>query len=48
LDVQPGEVFGLQGSTLSASSIALDFGVLTLSTVILIVIAARLYPRLAQ
>jgi ABC-2 type transport system permease protein len=38
----------LQGSTLSTSSIALDFGVLTLSTVILIVIAARLYPRLAQ
>jgi hypothetical protein len=30
------------------SSVALDFGVLALTTVILIAIAARLYPRLAQ
>ena len=38
----------LQGSTPTASSIALDFGVLAVTTVILIAIAARLYPRLAQ
>ena len=38
----------LQGTTPTVSSIGLDFGVLTLTTVILIVIAARLYPRLAQ
>jgi ABC-2 type transport system permease protein len=38
----------LQGATPSASSVALDFGVLTFSTVVLIAIAARLYPRLAQ
>ena len=38
----------LQGSTLSAESIGLDFGVLTASTLVLIAIASRLYPRLAQ
>jgi ABC-2 type transport system permease protein len=38
----------LSGSTVSASSIAVDFGVLTATTVVLIAIAARLYPRLAQ
>jgi ABC-2 type transport system permease protein len=38
----------LQSGSPTVSSIGLDFGVLTLTTVILIVIAARLYPRLAQ
>jgi ABC-2 type transport system permease protein len=38
----------IQGSTPSGASIAVDFGVLTLTTVVLIAIAARLYPRLAQ
>jgi ABC-2 type transport system permease protein len=38
----------LSSSTLTMSSIAADFGVLTLTTMILIAIAARLYPRLAQ
>jgi ABC-2 type transport system permease protein len=38
----------LSQSTLSLSSIGVDFGVLTFTTVLLIVIAARLYPRLAQ
>jgi ABC-2 type transport system permease protein len=38
----------LQSSSPTVSSIGLDFGVLTLTTVILIMIAARLYPRLAQ
>ena len=38
----------LSGSTVSASSVAVDFGVLTATTVVLIAIAARLYPRLAQ
>jgi ABC-2 type transport system permease protein len=38
----------LSNSDLSLSSVALDFGVLTFTTVLLIIIAARLYPRLAQ
>jgi ABC-2 type transport system permease protein len=38
----------LSGSTVSVSSVAVDFGVLTFTTVVLIAIAARLYPRLAQ
>jgi ABC-2 type transport system permease protein len=38
----------LQSGTPTISSIGLDFGVLTFTTVVLIVIAARLYPRLAQ
>ncbi len=38
----------LAGSNPSASSLAIDFGVLSLTTVVLIAIAARLYPRLAQ
>ena len=38
----------LTGSTPSASTIALDFGVLAFATVLLIAIASRLYPRLAQ
>jgi ABC-2 type transport system permease protein len=38
----------LQGTSPEASSIALDFSVLALTTVVLIAIAARLYPRLAQ
>jgi ABC-2 type transport system permease protein len=38
----------IQGSTPSGPSIAVDFGVLALSTVGLVAIAARLYPRLAQ
>jgi ABC-2 type transport system permease protein len=37
----------IQGAT-ESFPLALDFGVLSLTTVILIVIAARLYPRLAQ
>jgi hypothetical protein len=41
----PGLV--IQGAT-ESFPLALDFGVLSLTTVILIVIAARLYPRLAQ
>ena len=38
----------LQSGTPTVSSIGLDFGVLTFTTVVLIVIAAQLYPRLAQ
>ena len=38
----------LQGSTPSASSIGLDFGVLSFTTVALVLVAAHLYPRLAQ
>ncbi|HEX7591239.1 MAG TPA: ABC transporter permease, partial [Candidatus Limnocylindrales bacterium] len=38
----------LSNSDLSLSSIAVDFGVLTFTTILLIAIAARLYPRLAQ
>ena len=38
----------LQGTTPELGDIALDFGVLSLTTVVLIAIAARLYPRLAQ
>jgi ABC-2 type transport system permease protein len=38
----------IQGSTPSGTSIAVDFGVLAVTCVILIAIAARLYPRLAQ
>jgi hypothetical protein len=37
----------IQGSV-ESFPLALDFAVLIASTVILIVIAARLYPRLAQ
>jgi ABC-2 type transport system permease protein len=38
----------LSNSDLSLSSVAVDFGVLTFTTILLIIIAARLYPRLAQ
>ena len=38
----------LQGTTPSVQDIGLDFGVLALTMVVLIAIAARLYPRLAQ
>jgi ABC-2 type transport system permease protein len=37
----------IEGST-ESFPLALDFGVLAFTTVLLIVIAARLYPRLAQ
>jgi ABC-2 type transport system permease protein len=38
----------IQGGTPAGSSLPADFGVLALTTVVLIAIAARLYPRLAQ
>ena len=38
----------IQGTTPSLPEIGLDFGVLGLTTVVLIAIASRLYPRLAQ
>jgi ABC-2 type transport system permease protein len=38
----------LSQSKLDLPTIGLDFGVLTFTTVVLIIIAARLYPRLAQ
>ncbi len=59
LRVEPGEVFGLLGPNgagktttikmlIASFPLPLDFGVLVFALVVLLVIAARLYPRLAM